>query len=85
MTLFKKSLLATAAVAATLTLSAASASADIACVTVVCWHTTERYEYPPDAKVVVHENTWKPAPGAKVEFREHSGRGYWHEDKWTTW
>jgi hypothetical protein len=60
MTLLKKSLLAAAAGTAVLTLSAVSASADIACVTVVCWHTTDRYEYPTESRVVVHENTWKP-------------------------
>jgi hypothetical protein len=82
MTLLKKSLLAAAVGTGVLTLSAVSASADIACVTVVCWHTTDRYEYPTESRVVVHENTWKPDADAKVTWREHTGRGYWREDKW---
>jgi hypothetical protein len=69
--------------ASVLAFSPVSASADIVCVTVVCWHTHERYVYPPDARVVVHEDTWKAEP--TVKFREHEGRGYWKGDVWTTW
>lgn len=60
-----------------------SASAGIACVGPVCWHTTERYTYPPEARVVVREDTWKPGPD--VRWREHAGRGYWRDDKWVEW
>ena len=42
--------------ASALALSAASASAAVACVGNVCWHTHERYEYPGHARVVVHED-----------------------------
>jgi len=63
--------------------SAASASASIACVGPVCWHAHEKYDYPPTAGVVVHEDSWKAGP--EVKFREHEGRGYWKGETWTTW
>jgi len=65
--------------------SAVGASAAVVCSGPVCWHTTERYEYPADSRVVVHEDTWKPTADAHVTFREHPGRGYWREDKWVEW
>ncbi len=49
----------------------------------VCWHVNERYDYPPSAGVVVHEDSWKAGPG--ITFREHEGRGYWKGETWTTW
>jgi hypothetical protein len=82
MTLLRKSLLAATAGATVLALSAVSASAGIACVGPVCWHTTDRYEYPTESRVIVHEDSWKPEASAKVTWREHTGRGYWREDKW---
>ena len=63
--------------------SATGAMAAIACTGNVCWHVKERYEYPPAAKVIVHEDDWKPAPS--VVIREHEGRGYWKGDAWTAW
>jgi len=63
----------------------AGASASVACVGPVCWHTTDRYEYPTDSRVVVHEDSWKPAPDAHVTWREHTGRGYWRDDRWVEW
>ena len=39
--------------------TAVSASAGIACVGPICWHTHETYEYPPDARVVVHPDDWR--------------------------
>ena len=68
-----------------LTASAMSASAAIACSGNVCWHTHETYTYPPESKVIVHEDNWKAGPTEKFTFREHEGRGYWHGDKWETW
>ncbi len=65
--------------------SVASASAAIVCSGLVCWHTTETYTYPPEARVVVHEDTWKWGPTEKYTFREHEGRGYWRDDKWVAW
>lgn len=63
--------------------SANGAMAAIACTGNVCWHVKERYEYPPAAKVIIHEDDWKPAPS--VVIREHEGRGYWAGDRWTEW
>jgi len=82
MTLFKKSLLATAAGAAALTFSAAGASAAIACAGPVCWHTHARYEYPPSARVVIHDDNWKWKRHEHYRWREHRGRGYWRGDRW---
>ena len=65
--------------------SVASASAGIACAGPVCWHVADRYEYPADAKIVIHEDDWKPGPDARVTFREHTGRGYWRDEKWVEW
>ncbi|HEY3678930.1 MAG TPA: hypothetical protein VGL45_09435 [Bradyrhizobium sp.] len=71
--------------AALLTFATSSASAAIVCTGDVCWHTHEAYTYPPDARVVVHEDNWHWGPSEKYTFREHDGRGYWHGDKWATW
>jgi hypothetical protein len=79
----KKVVLATVLGAGALALSALNASAAIVCTGPVCWHTHEAYDYPPDARVTVHEDTWKAGPG--VTFREHEGRGYWRGDKWNAW
>jgi hypothetical protein len=65
--------------------SAVSASAGIACVGLVCWHTQSTYEYPSESRVVVHEDSWKWGPSEKYSFREHEGRGYWKGDSWTDW
>jgi hypothetical protein len=65
--------------------SAISASAAIVCSGNVCWHTHETYSYPPEARVIVHDDSWKWGPNEKYTFREHDGRGYWREDKWVTW
>jgi hypothetical protein len=81
----KKALLGAVAVAGLLAASGVGASADIACVGPVCWHTTERYEYPPDARVTVHPNEWKAGPNEHYTWREHEGRGYWRGDRWTEW
>jgi hypothetical protein len=63
--------------------STLSASAAVVCTGNVCWHTHERYEYPPSAHVTIHEDTWKAGPS--ITFREHEGRGYWSGDRWTEW
>jgi hypothetical protein len=80
MTRATKTLLGTAIGAAALALSAASASAAIACSGDVCWHVKERYNYPPESKVIIREDSWKPGP--TIKFREHEGRGYWKGDSW---
>ena len=68
--------------AAILAGSAVTASAAIVCSGNVCWHTHERYTYPRDSGVVVHEDNWHAGPS--VTFREHEGRGYWRDERWET-
>jgi len=65
--------------------SAVSASAAIACTGNVCWHTHEVYDYPPDARVVVHDDNWRWGPHDRYVFREHEGRGYWRGNAWMAW
>lgn len=65
--------------------SAASASAYVVCSGSDCWHVHERYEYPPDAGVVIHDDSWNWAPSDHYAWREHEGRGYWRGDTWTDW
>jgi hypothetical protein len=85
MTALSKSLAGAVIGAGILTFSAVSASAGIACVGPVCWHTQSTYEYPSDSRVVVHEDSWKWGPNDKYSWREHEGRGYWKGDSWTDW
>jgi hypothetical protein len=68
--------------AGVLAFSALNASAAIVCSGPVCWHTHEAYEYPSDAGVVVHPDTWRWGPGEHYSWREHPGRGYWRGDRW---
>ena len=85
MTALSKSLAGAVIGAGILAFSAVSASAGIACVGLVCWHTQSTYEYPSESRVVVHDNDWKWGPSEKYSFREHEGRGYWKGDSWTDW
>jgi hypothetical protein len=80
-----KALTTAAAGAAFLAMSALSASAAIVCSGNVCWHAREAYSYPPEARVIVHDDGWRSGPREKFVFREHEGRGYWHGDTWTSW
>jgi hypothetical protein len=78
--------LASAAIgAALLAGSAVSASAAVVCSGNVCWHTHETYAYPPESKVIIHEDNWRWEPNEHYTFREHDGRGYWRGDRWTEW
>ena len=83
MKLLNKTLLSVGIGAAALSLSALSASAAVVCTGNVCWHTHERYDYPPSAHVIIHDDGWKAGP--TIRFREHEGRGYWSGDRWTEW
>jgi hypothetical protein len=83
MKLISKALVGGVVGAGILAFSAAGASASIVCTGNVCWHVTEKYDYPPTAGVVVHEDTWTVGPS--VTFKEHEGRGYWKGETWTTW
>ena len=85
MKLLGKALTTAAAGAAFLAASAISASAAILCSGSTCWHAHEAYSYPPEARVIVHDDGWKWGPSEKFVFREHEGRGYWRGDSWTSW
>jgi hypothetical protein len=77
--------LVTAAVfgAGILALTAASASAAILCNAAgECWHARHPYAYPAAAGIVIHPDGWVAAPGARVVWREHVGRGYWRNGIW---
>ena len=80
----KQYLFATAAGAALLAFSAVGASAAYVCSGNVCWVAKERHEYPASAKIIVREETWKPA--ASITIREPGpGRGYYVGSEWKTW
>ena len=80
----KKCFVAAAASAALLSFSAVSASAAYACNGNVCWVVKEKYDYPKESKVVVHEESWKPS--ADITIREgRPGRGYYVGTEWKTW
>jgi hypothetical protein len=85
MSLVSKTLMGTAMGTALLAFSTISASAAIACSGNVCWHTQERYAYPPQARVIIHDDDWRWGPNERYLFREHEGRGYWKGDSWTEW
>jgi len=68
-----------------LAVSAVSASAAIACSRNVCWHTHEVFRYPPEARIIIHDDDWKWGPSERYRFREHEGRGYWRGDRWENW
>jgi hypothetical protein len=70
--------------AATIAASSVAASAAIVCRDNVCWHVTETREYPADAGVVVHEDSWRWRPEERYEWREHEGHGYWRDGAWIT-
>jgi hypothetical protein len=57
--------------------------AAVVCTGNTCWHATEKYDYPPDARVTIHEDAWKPGPS--ITFREHTGPGYWAGETWKAW
>jgi hypothetical protein len=73
-------------VVAALAATAIGASADIICNNEsVCWHTHNPYDYPPEAHVTIHDNSWHWGPNEHYTFREHAGRGYWSGDTWIGW
>lgn len=49
-----------------------------------CWHSVRRYDYPPNANVVIHPYNWRWHEGDRYAWREHSGRGFWQGDEWQT-
>jgi hypothetical protein len=82
MRLINKALVSAALAAGVCAFSAVTASAAVVCnEDNVCWHSKERYTYPPNARITIHEDNWKAGPS--IRFREHEGRGYWRGDRWT--
>lgn len=70
-----------------LMLTAASASAEIACNREGdCWHIKERHAYKPEFGVVVHPDHWRweEKEARRYRWREHEGRGYWRNGIWIT-
>jgi hypothetical protein len=82
MRVLSKLLLGAATGAGVLAFSALGASAAIVCSEDVCWHTTTIYEYPADARVTVHPDSWRWGPSERFRWREHEGRGYWRGERW---
>jgi hypothetical protein len=83
-----RKILATTAFAALLSaggmaVTTSSASADVVCNNEgFCWHTHDRYTYPPSATITIHPDDWKWRDNEKFSWREHEGRGYWHGGVW---
>lgn len=75
-----KALVGIALGAGLLAFSASTVSAAVVCNGNTCWHAKEKYAYPRDSGVVVHEDSWKAGPS--IRFREREGRGYWRGDSW---
>ena len=67
----------------TLAITASAASAAIVCnAEGACWHSRRAYTYRPEYGVVVHPNNWRWGENEHYAWREHSGRGYWHNGGW---
>ena len=68
---------------ATLAASAQPASAMIACSkSGECWHVRDYYVFRPEFGVTVHPDNWHPDRHEHVRWRDHDGRGYWHNGVW---
>jgi len=69
--------------AAPLALIANTASAAIVCNEAGdCWHVHRDYSYPPEAHIIIHPDNWRWHSGDHYVWREHQGRGYWHDGEW---
>jgi len=63
--------------------TASEASADVVCNgDGDCWHTHDRYTYPPNVTITVHPDDWKWGDHDKYRWHEHEGRGYWRGGIW---
>jgi hypothetical protein len=82
MRLLNRATLGTGLGVGVLALSVTSASAEIACSGNRCWHVKERYEYPPEARVVIHPDDWRWGRHERYVWREHEGHGYWRDGRW---
>jgi hypothetical protein len=65
--------------------TALPASALIACNKAgECWHVHDNYVYRPEFGVTVHPDNWHCGRHDHCRWREHLGRGYWHNGVWIT-
>jgi hypothetical protein len=65
-----------------LAISAATASAEIACNREGdCWH-VKRHDFHPSLNLTIHPDNWKWASHEKYRWREHEGHGYWRDGAW---
>ena len=72
-----------AAALALLGFSSLSASARIVCNgDGDCWHVHEDYAFPPGARIIIHPDNWRWKEDEHYAWREHSGRGYWRDNRW---
>ena len=81
----KRFIAAVAGAACALALTATAASAAIVCNREGdCWHAKEQHNYRQEFGVTVYPDNWKWADHErdKYRWREHEGRGYWHEGRW---
>ena len=67
----RKAILALTTGNGALVLTALTASAGIVCSENLCWHTPDQYSYPPDARIVIHDDSW--LANSHVVFHEHGG------------
>ena len=75
--------LAAAIAAGALMATAMPASALIACNKFgECWHVRENYVYRPEFGVTLHPDNWHWGRHEHFRWREHAGRGYWHNGVW---
>jgi hypothetical protein len=66
-----------------LAVTASSASAYIVCNREgECWHVHSRYAYHPEFGLAVHPDGWAWGANEHYVWREHRGRGYWHNGIW---
>ena len=69
--------------AGTMAFSATSASAEIACnAEGECWHVRSHVDYRPEFGVTIHPDGWHWGDADHFRWREHRGRGYWHNGIW---
>lgn len=82
---FAKLAVAAAISTAAVVAMTADASAAVACnAEGECWHVNRSYAYRPEFGVVVHPNGWRWGATDHYTWREHTGRGYWHNGVWVT-
>lgn len=82
---YAKWIAATVAAAAIAVMTASTASAYVVCNQEgECWHTGHRYHYHPEFGLVIHPDGWRWRHDEHYVWREHHGRGYWHNGVWIT-